>query len=167
MLCSVIWTVIVLWLHLMAAIFWVGGQLFLVAVALPVLRARLSTGERLALAGQIGRRFALLSAVALAILVVTGLLNALAHGASPRILQHTEWGHVLTIKAALVVLMLCVTGLHSIYFGRRLEYAIDPADVAATQRRRVLQRYSIRLSAINLLLNLIIVGLAAWLAVLP
>src|SRR5207302_1228801 len=88
----------VLWVHLLAASFWVGGQLFLVAVVLPVLRKTLA--ERVSIASQAGRRFALLSAVALAALLVTGPLNAVAHGVSWTILRDTTWGYVLESQSA-------------------------------------------------------------------
>ena len=54
-------------------------------------------------------------------------------------------------------------------YGRRLEQIATTAgaDPVALARRRALQRQSVRLSAINLVLNIAIVGLAAWLATLP
>lgn len=162
-----IWAGVALWLHVLAAIFWVGGQLFLVTVVLPVLRQNLAEDARVRVAAQAGRRFALLSTGALAVLVVTGPLNALAHGVSWAILRETEWGHVLVAKAALVLVVLVVTAIHGGYYGRALERLAAAANPAACARRRALQRRSIRLSALNLLLNLVIVGLAVWLATLP
>ena len=166
---GVIWAGLVLWLHLLAAIFWVGGQLFLVLVMLPVLRRELSDSERTRIAAGAGRRFSVLSVGALAVLVVTGLLNAAVHGISWPILSNTAWGHVLAAKAALVALVIVLTGVHGVYYGRRLErLATGMAnDGGGLRRRQVLQRQSIRISAANLALNLLIVGLAAWLAVLP
>jgi uncharacterized membrane protein len=76
MLSSVIWAGFVLWVHLLAASFWVGGQLFLVAVVLPVLRTTLAA------------------------LLVTGPLNAVAHGVSWTILRDTTWGYVLESQSA-------------------------------------------------------------------
>jgi len=166
---GMIWATPVLWLHLMAAIFWIGGQLFLVLVVLPVLRQQLAEVERVRIAAQTGRRFAVLSTVALGVLVVTGPLNAIDHGISWSILRDTEWGHVLDAKVALVGVMLVLTAVHGAYFGRRLEQlsAASEQDPASAARRTVLQRQSVRLSATNLLLNVAIVGLAAWLATLP
>src|SRR5579885_742874 len=118
MLINVIWAGIVLWLHLLAAMFWVGGQLFLIGVVVPELR-------------------------------------------------DSEWGHVLVAKVLLVLVVLVVTTVHSLYYGRRLEELASPSDTVALARRQSLQRQSIRLSALNLLLNVIIVGLSAWLGTLP
>jgi putative copper export protein len=162
-----IWAGVVLWLHLLAAIFWVGGQLFLVAVVLPVLRHNLAEDARVRVAAQAGRRFALLSAGALGVLLITGPLNAVAHGISRAILERTEWGHVLVAKVLLVLVVLTITALHGAYYGRRLEQLAAASDAASRAWRLALQRQSVRLSALNLLLNLVIVGLAAWLATLP
>jgi copper resistance protein D len=164
-----IWAALVLWLHLLAAIFWVGGQLFLVLVVLPVLRQQVAEVERVRIAAQAGRRFAVLSAVALGVLVVTGPLNAIDHGISWSILRDTAWGHVLVAKVVLVCIMLVLTAVHGAYFGRRLEQlnAATERDPTCAARRNSLQRQSVRLSATNLLLNIAIVGLAAWLATLP
>jgi putative copper resistance protein D len=160
---------LVLWLHLLGAMFWVGGQLFLFLVVIPVLRQEMAEAERVRVAAMTGRRFAMLSGVALAVLLVTGPINAAIHGVSRHELEDTTWGHVLAAKVALVLLVLVLSGVHGGYFGRRLERLgrLSAHDPTAASQRRALQRWSVRLSALNLLVNLVIVGLAAWLATLP
>ena len=163
------WAFPIMWLHVLAAIFWVGGQLFLVLVVLPVLRQELAEADRVRIVSQAGRRFAVLSTIALGVLLVTGPLNAIKHGLSWSVLRDTQWGHLLIAKVLLVIIMLCLTGVHGANHGRRLERlgAASDATPADRERRRKLQRQSVRLSAVNLLLNLLIVGLAACLATLP
>ncbi len=125
--------------------------------------------ERVRIAAQGGRRFAVLSTVALGVLVVTGPLNAIDHGISWSILRDTEWGHVLLAKVVLVLSMLVLTAVHGVYFGQRLEQlsAAAEQDPACAARRTAVQRQSVRLSATNVLLNVAIVGLAAGLATVP
>jgi putative copper resistance protein D len=163
------WAGLVLWLHVMAAMFWVGGQLFLVLVVLPVLRQEVAEAERVRIVAAAGRRFAALSGVALAVLVVTGPLNAIAHGISQSTLNNTTWGHVLAAKVVLVIVMLALTATHGVYYGRKLErlHVAAGPNVALAGQRQALQRQSARVSALNLVLNLVIVALAVWLATLP
>lgn len=161
-----VWVWLLLWLHLMGAILWVGGQIFLAAVALPIARQELTEEQRARLSGRMGRRFAALSSGALAVLVVTGAWLATRHGVSGGLLVVTTWGRVLLAKAALVGAVLALTTVHGAYYGQRLERLADARTGATYEHRRALQRQSARLSAANLLLNLIVVALGAWLATL-
>src|SRR5579884_2769914 len=76
----------VLWLHLLAAVAWIGGAIFLSAIVLPVLRQAMPSAERLALVSQIGRRFRVLGWIAIVVLILTGLHQTawLLAGASSR-----------------------------------------------------------------------------------
>jgi uncharacterized membrane protein len=90
----------VLWLHLLAMAFFVGGQLMLAAVAVPVLR-RLEDREPLLAAA---RRFGVGTAIAFAVLIVTGVTMA-TH-------EH-RWGDsTLQVKLGLFALVVILIGAH-------------------------------------------------------
>ena len=95
------WWHLVRWLHLIAMAFFVGGQLMLAAVVVPVLRG----GENREQIRRVARRFGAGSAVAILVLVITGSLMA----------SHSHrWGDEdLHIKLGLVVLVGLLIGWHT------------------------------------------------------
>jgi uncharacterized membrane protein len=91
----------VLWLHLLAMAFFVGGQLMLAAIVVPVLRASAGGREPLRAAA---RRFGVGTLIAVAVLVITGAGMA-SH-------DH-RWGDsTLQVKLGLVVLVAALIGAH-------------------------------------------------------
>src|SRR5581483_4221633 len=90
---------LVRWLHLIAMAFFVGGQLMLAAVVVPVLRG----GDREALRAA-ARRFGWGSLAALGVLVATG--SAMAG-------HFDVWGRgTLHVKLALVGVAIALVGAH-------------------------------------------------------
>src|SRR5689334_8125450 len=101
--------------------FWVGGQLFLVAVVLPALRRAVAPVERTRLAAAVGRQYLYTSWIVLTVLVATGIANAVLGGVTWTSLTNTTYGHILAVKAALVLVVLALTAVHGLYYGGRLE----------------------------------------------
>lgn len=155
------------WVHLISAISWIGGQIFILIVLLPVMRTSLPRNERTLLFAQVGRRYAVLSWVALALLVVTGVLNGERRGIDWTRLPDSSYGRILLVKLIFVTVVILITLVHALYFGRRITEIAEQVremgegDPAVAAERRRLQIVSGALSGINLLLNLIIVLLAA------
>jgi uncharacterized membrane protein len=97
----VFWWHLVRWLHLIAMAFFVGGQLMLAAIVVPVLRG----GENREPVRRVARAFGVGSAVAILVLVITGSLMA-SH--------FHRWGDEdLQIKLGLVVLVGLLIGWHT------------------------------------------------------
>jgi uncharacterized membrane protein len=90
----------VLWLHLLGMAFFVGGQLMLGAVVVPVLR-RLDDREPLRAAA---RRFGIGTVIAFVVLIATGAALA-GH-------EHKWSDSTLQVKMALVALVAVAIGAH-------------------------------------------------------
>jgi uncharacterized membrane protein len=90
----------VLWLHLLGMAFFVGGQLMLAAVVVPVLRGLDDRGPLRAAA----RRFGIGTAIAFAVLIVTGVALA-SH-------EHRWSDSTLQVKIGLVALVGLLIGAH-------------------------------------------------------
>jgi uncharacterized membrane protein len=92
----------VLWLHLLAMAFFVGGQLMLAAIVVPVLRSA-GGGDRVALRAA-ARRFGIGTVIAVVVLVVSGVAMA-SH-------FHRWSDSTLQVKLGLVVLVGLLIGAH-------------------------------------------------------
>jgi uncharacterized membrane protein len=99
----------ILWLHLLAMAFFVGGQLFLVAAVVPVLRG---TDAMRAVA----RRFGYGTLVAIAILVATGVAQA-SH-------EHAWSDSLLQAKLGVVALIGVLIAVH---IARPRAHVLDAA----------------------------------------
>lgn len=143
---------VVIWIHVIAAMFWIGGMLFFAMVLVPSLSG-LPTGQRRELMSRIGLRFRKTGWTALGVLLVTGLLQLYRLGMPAFI---GEW---LWAKLAMVALMVSLTLLHDLVLGpRSIEMSrADPAPHPLQRTVRWMARF-------NLLVGLAIVLASVYLA---
>jgi putative copper export protein len=99
------WATLVLFLHIVAACIWIGGQVT-VAVVLPALRGHPD------LIRTIGRRFQVLAWSAYGVLIVTGAGNARFMGLGWGDLTGTTEGRLLLEKLGLVLLSGAAAAVH-------------------------------------------------------
>ena len=101
--------------HILAAVTWIGGMIFLSLVLAPLVRGRTAAPEFMALFRSAALRFRPIVWVAIAVLLATGpmLLSMRGiHVSSP-----TSWTGIVTVKLMLVALLLLLTLLHDLVFG--------------------------------------------------
>ncbi|MDZ7676123.1 MAG: CopD family protein [Acidimicrobiales bacterium] len=106
--------------HVLAAMVWVGGQLLLSGVVLPVLRADLPPETRGPVVRRAAKRFGLIAnAVLLPTLLVTGIALAWHRGVTFGSFTGPGYGRVLGIKLVLVVASVGLAAAHGIIASRR------------------------------------------------
>jgi uncharacterized membrane protein len=130
-------------LHVLAAITWIGGMLFVALVLVPVVRSQADPALRARLFHQVGVRFRVVGWVALLLLLATGLANLWMR---PYLLtlSRFQW------KLGLVVLALGLSALHDFVLGPRA--GVPGADPA-------LRVWASWIARINVLVVLIVVVL--------
>lgn len=107
----------ILWLHLLGAIVWVGGLVFLVLVARPALKRSACVRERLRLELNLEGRFRAVMWPVVGLVLLTGLYNVMnilfairvSGGSLPSAFVRT-----LAIKIGLVVLMIVLQAVHQL-----------------------------------------------------
>ncbi len=109
--------------HLMAASIWAGGLFAMTVAIFPVLsKARLSTPVRLALV----QRLSSIAAMALAGILITGVLSAYHYLGGIRPLFHSAYGHILLVKLAFVAVAIALGAANRFLFVPRIR-AAEPA----------------------------------------
>lgn len=107
-------------LHVLAAMGWVGGQLLLSVVVLPALRrSDLDPAVRAPIVRATAKRFAFVAnAVLLPTLLVTGPALAAHRQIDLGVFDDSGYGRLFTIKMVLVVLSVALAAAHGIIASR-------------------------------------------------
>lgn len=153
-------------LHIVAAVIWIGGMVFLGVVLIPVLRHPSIRSQTALLLQRTGRRFRNLGWACLLLLVATGVVNLERWGVdwsrfTSDDLWVSTWGRILAVKLALVAVSLALSLLHDIVVGPRAVAKLREAPGSAQALR--LRRLASWMGRTNLLLGVAIIAAAIML----
>lgn len=150
------------WLHLIAAVGWIGGTIFLSLVLAPSYRALASKPDAGALFRTSAKRFRLVVWGAVVVLLLTGPMLVLSHGWP--LFEPTRWPSPLRIKLSLVAALLLMTLAHDLVLGPRVRAILAlPPDKRAASDQTILAAAS-WLPRAALVLSLAVLFVAVMLA---
>jgi uncharacterized membrane protein len=136
-------------IHLLAAVAWVGGMMFLSSVLAPLMRGANARAEHMALFRSAAERFRLVVRLSIFSLLVTGPF--LLHAKHISLGDPSDWPAVFRIKIGLVGLLLLLTIAHDLYLGPRTSQlnGIPAAERTSFERRLLMiGRWLARLSLV-------------------
>lgn len=145
-------------LHAVLAGVWLGGVVFTTFVVSPALKAmKWGEAERIGVRAGIGRRYARVGSLNLALLAAFALLDGILGG----------FEILLYLEYALIPALFGLVAAHGAFFGRRIaglakaEAGAGSAEEAASLagRRRRLQRLSLKVSWVNLAVSVAVMVL--------
>ena len=145
--------------HVLLAGVWLGGVVFTTAVVSPALKAmKWSEAERVGVRSAIGKQYARVGSANLALLLLFAVLDGALKG----------FGASFYAEYLLLLVLFGLVAAHGAYFGRRLaglagaerEARTDEAARSVAERRRSLQKFSLRVSRLNLLVSAVVMVLA-------
>ncbi len=152
--------------HLIATVVWIGGLVIITLLVWPEMRRALESSPALfTLLTRLRRRFVPWSNFSLVVLVVTGLIQMTADPHYDGFLKiDNDWTRAILLKH------LAIAGM--VVCGAVLQYIVTPAleraslllergkgDLAEWER---LRRREIRLTQLNLVLAMAVLGFTAW-----
>ena len=149
------------WIHIVAAAFWVGGALFIAALFVPVLRHPEFRENGISFFRLIGNRFRNYAWLCFLILIITGLFNLQFRYSAHALLNSEFWkstlGYVLGLKLLGMICILLLSGVHDFYIGPRATEALrkNPGSEGAKTARKKASW----IGRINLLLGLLMFAL--------
>jgi uncharacterized membrane protein len=155
-------TVVLVWLHLLAAVAWIGGMVFLSFVLVPILKREPFAAQRGALIRTAALRFRLVVWSAIALLLMTGPLLVLSRGWS--LGEPGGWPAVLAVKLVLIAILLALTLAHDFFIGPRVGRILQIPELSRTGHDRLLIASSSWLPRLSLLLALAVLFAAVSLA---
>lgn len=152
--------------HLIATIVWIGGLALFAILVFPEAQRVLKDSPALYdLLARLRRRFLPLTNFSLAVLIGTGMIQMAGDPNYDGMLQFTnEWSRVILYKhIAIIGMLIC-----GVILQFRVAPALDRARLLATRGKadtseiERLQRAEVRLTWINVILGVAVLGFTAW-----
>ena len=156
-------------IHVLAAIIWLGGMFFIAIVMVPVLRRLEPPQMRIEVLSATAIRFRAISWIAILVLLITGVLNAINHGVTMQTISTGEFfssyfGKILTLKLILVFAMLVLSAIHDFILGPRLIELLSSSSPDSFQKLQKNRGYVSWLARINALFGILVVACAVMLS---
>jgi len=149
--------ILLAWIHLLAAMVWIGGMVFLSVVLMPVFRRGTFGADRRILFQTLGRRFRIVVWIMVGILIVSGPL--LVSSRTGTLEEPDAWRTVLHMKLWVVVGLILLTAAHDFWLGplvgrlrREASEIPSPADLLLIRVSTVVVRLGLLLGVIVLFL---------------
>ena len=155
-------TIFLTWLHVLAAMSWIGGMVFLSLVLVPALRKPGLATQRGLLFPVVARQFRLVGWSAIVVLLSTGPVLALARGVD--LGAPSTWPAILRLKLTLVALLVGLTALHDLVIGPRVSAIVRKPEADRTPADGRLARWAPILARGALLLGLAVLYCAVHFA---
>ena len=154
------------WLHIMAAVVWICGTIFLALVLIPAIRRPEFGSIALELIRWTVLRFRLVGWICFAVFIVTGTMNLIFRGVTWSALFNADFwqgsfGTVLSLKLTLVAIIFVVSALHDFVIGPSATTAWQHNPSSKETAR--LRNQAVQIARVNLLLALIAVALGTML----
>ncbi len=110
------------YLHILAAVAWVGGMLFFTLVLVPLLRRPQGVANATELVHLVGRRFRSIGWACIVVLIVSGvlLLGFRAQGAAgifTAAFWASSFGSILAIKISAIIALVAMSAIHDFWVG--------------------------------------------------
>jgi uncharacterized membrane protein len=144
--------VLLVWLHVLAAVSWIGGTIFLSVVLVPVLKHEPFASQKALLFRTTARRFRVVVWGAIAILLLTGF--PLLHQRGIPIMNPLGWPMILSVKLGLVAILLLLTLAHDLIIGPRVWRILQIPTESRTSSDRAMVVWSPWIARSALLLTL-------------
>lgn len=144
-------------IHIISAIFWIGGMLFTAAVLVPASRHGILKNKKGSFFVIMGQKFSRISWILFIVLIITGITNLLARGyLLTDLISASFWeshfGGLLFVKIILFAGILLISGYHDFYAGPKASRLMDQRpDSPEAERMRKISSW---LGRLNLLLGL-------------
>lgn len=143
------------WIHIIAAVVWIGGNLIIAMVIVPYFRQNLPPVQRIKLLIQIGKRFEPIVWGCVGILFFTGLINVIVYFLSADLADASPFMRTLFIKLMLFVILVILTSLHSFVYGPKLAKAIETLDDSLEELPNEVQPIRKQMSIVSSLMGVV------------
>lgn len=125
-------------LHILGVTVWIGGLVFLGAVAVPAARTEADPVRRRAAITAVARRFAPVAGAAWVLILATGMAILGRLDISVGDLPDTDWGKRILAKLVLLLAMGVVVLLHGVWQGPKVRRAEEAGDPRAARRWKLM-----------------------------